>query len=481
MGVNNLRGEIMEENQLMVLGIDSSQAEEGIAQVAKDLTQLKKTAAEIGTILTKAFDPLLKSLDKVEISIHAMSASLVEVTGMLNALMLQLATEGSSGVFSATTDEIISTTELINASIEGGIGAILSVSIEKLVPIMTKALGDLGVALGIGTGGVLAIIAAVAAAIAAIVLLVANWDTCQAALTQGFSDFSESAGGSWWSLYNIIQPIVDYFNEAIDNLWENHLKPFWDDVCSACISIGEGITTIWNDVLLPVINWIINIFAPAIVSIVDVIVGAVSVIIAIIADVVGGIFKIVDGLIQFLAGVFTGDWKRTWEGIVKIFDGVFGIIVGIGKGVANGVIWAMNFLIAAMYSTVAAIVNGIGGIVQFAGHLFGQDWGFSMPSNPPQVPYLAKGAVLPANRPFLAVVGDQRHGTNVEAPLTTIQEAVALVMNDHIGAMMAGFEALLKEQQATRRTIEGIEIGDTVIGRAAERYGRKMAVVRGGY
>lgn len=42
MGVNNLRGEIMEERQLMVLGIDSSQAEEGIAQVAKDLTQLKK-------------------------------------------------------------------------------------------------------------------------------------------------------------------------------------------------------------------------------------------------------------------------------------------------------------------------------------------------------------------------------------------------------------------------------------------------------
>jgi hypothetical protein len=82
--------------------------------------------------------------------------------------------------------------------------------------------------------------------------------------------------------------------------------------------------------------------------------------------------------------------------------------------------------------------------------------------------------VLPANKPFLAVVGDQRHGTNVEAPLATIQEAVALVLEDHIGAMMAGFEALLKEQQATRRTIEGIEIGDAVIGRAAERYGRKI-------
>ena len=99
--------------------------------------------------------------------------------------------------------------------------------------------------------------------------------------------------------------------------------------------------------------------------------------------------------------------------------------------------------------------------------------------NVPQIPYLAKGAVLPANRPFLAVVGDQRHGTNVEAPLATIQEAVALVMDDHIAAMMAGFQALLNEQRATRQTIEGIQIGDTVIGQAVDRYRSKMAIVHG--
>ena len=87
--------------------------------------------------------------------------------------------------------------------------------------------------------------------------------------------------------------------------------------------------------------------------------------------------------------------------------------------------------------------------------------------------------MLPANRPFLAVVGDQRHGTNVEAPLATIQEAVSAVMGDHISAMMAGFEALLQEQQATRRTIEGIEIGDTVIGQAVQRYNSRLAVMNG--
>ena len=51
-----------------------------------------------------------------------------------------------------------------------------------------------------------------------------------------------------------------------------------------------------------------------------------------------------------------------------------------------------------------------------------------MPAKPPLIPKLAQGAVLPPNRPFLAMVGDQRSGTNVEAPLSTIEEAVENVL-----------------------------------------------------
>lgn len=46
----------------------------------------------------------------------------------------------------------------------------------------------------------------------------------------------------------------------------------------------------------------------------------------------------------------------------------------------------------------------------------------------PQIPYLAQGAVLPPNKPFMAMVGDQKNGTNIEAPLATIQEALANVL-----------------------------------------------------
>ena len=99
----------------------------------------------------------------------------------------------------------------------------------------------------------------------------------------------------------------------------------------------------------------------------------------------------------------------------------------------------------------------------------------------PQLPYLAKGAVLPANKPFMAVVGDQKHGTNVEAPLTVIQEAVATVMDDYAASNMAGHQATVSVLRELLEAVLGIQIGDDVIASAAARYERKMAVVRGGY
>ena len=98
----------------------------------------------------------------------------------------------------------------------------------------------------------------------------------------------------------------------------------------------------------------------------------------------------------------------------------------------------------------------------------------------PEVPMLARGAVIPSNAPFLAVLGDQKHGTNVEAPLATIQEAVALVMDDVVQSNLAGFEAVVSVLQEILETLLGIEIGDQVIAEAVQRYQAKMAVVRGG-
>ena len=106
--------------------------------------------------------------------------------------------------------------------------------------------------------------------------------------------------------------------------------------------------------------------------------------------------------------------------------------------------------------------------------------GLGIAARLPRIPHLARGAVLPANKPFLAMVGDQRHGTNIEAPLATIQEAVALVMQDQTAAILSGVQASVGIQREILEAVLGIQIGDDVIGRATARYNRKIAIAKGG-
>lgn len=113
--------------------------------------------------------------------------------------------------------------------------------------------------------------------------------------------------------------------------------------------------------------------------------------------------------------------------------------------------------------------SGGGYVVNGSGNLLGP--------RTADVPYLASGAVIPPNAPFMAVLGDQRHGTNVEAPLSTIQEAVSNAVGD---AILSGFAAMIQEQKATQEILRNIEIGDTVIGQAVDRYNEANNIMRGG-
>ena len=80
-----------------------------------------------------------------------------------------------------------------------------------------------------------------------------------------------------------------------------------------------------------------------------------------------------------------------------------------------------------------SMVNGMTGILnKIPGVNIGRvNWGNV------HIPRLAQGAVIPPNREFMAVLGDQHHGTNVEAPLETIQQAVAITMQPLMDAMLA--------------------------------------------
>ncbi len=149
-------------------------------------------------------------------------------------------------------------------------------------------------------------------------------------------------------------------------------------------------------------------------------------------------------------------------------------IIGYLNGMLRGGVKAVNALVQAMNSisfTFPDWVPGFGG----------KHFGFSLRTVAcPQIPYLARGAVLPANKPFLAVVGDQTHGTNVEAPLATIQQAVAQVMDSQTDAILAGFQASVGVQRQILEALLGIRIGDEEIALAAERYSQGRSIIWGG-
>ena len=191
-------------------------------------------------------------------------------------------------------------------------------------------------------------------------------------------------------------------------------------------------------------------------------------------DIMEHVINAVSGAVVLLSGILSGDWSKIWEGMGKVCKSTVNVIIGLLNGLIAALTGALNGVFKLLNKVSVKVPDWVPG-------LGGKTFGFQLKTlTAPQIPYLAKGAVLPANKPFLAMVGDQKHGTNVEAPLTTIQEAVALVMQDQTQAILAGFEASVGVQREILEAVLGIQIGDDVIGNAVARYHTKQAVIRGG-
>lgn len=147
-------------------------------------------------------------------------------------------------------------------------------------------------------------------------------------------------------------------------------------------------------------------------------------------DVVEGMKQIFSGLIEFLTGVFTLDWKKAWEGIKEIFRGIWNTIVGIFEAAVNLIIKGINWLIDQLNKIHFEIPDWVPGIG-------GKSFGINISHvNELKIPRLAQGAVIPPNREFMAVLGDQKSGTNIETPLATMVQAFkqALVESGYGGS-----------------------------------------------
>ena len=147
-------------------------------------------------------------------------------------------------------------------------------------------------------------------------------------------------------------------------------------------------------------------------------------------------------------------------------NAVIGVINGMIRGIVSGINIVSKALNAISFK-IPSWVPGFGG----------KSFKLNVPTiSAPQIPYLAQGAVIPPNKEFMAVLGDQKRGTNIEAPLDTIKQAVAEELSEYIDAMMAGFNAVVSSIDNKDLSVN---IGDENISQAVNRYNRKLAIIRG--
>lgn len=247
----------------------------------------------------------------------------------------------------------------------------------------------------------LAIIALIGVVIATLIDL---WNTDEEFRTQ-VQDAWNSVVAFFTDLWNsILKPIIDEVIETVKDIYEGTIKPIVEQV-------AKIILTLWSDILQPVLSWIIQSLGPSISDIAKTILAVVKWVVQNLGGLISGVLQIIQGVIDFIAGVFSGDWERAWKGIVNVFAGLFNSIASIVVAVVNVVITVINGLISLVYNAVVSLINlvanainGIAGMLGFTLHL-------GIDAEAPQIPYIkaprvgmATGGVVTG--PTQALIGE---------------------------------------------------------------------------
>ena len=278
-----------------------------------------------------------------------------------------------------------------------------------------------------------------------------NWGT---PIFDGLRTAVETTGELFLSLWdNMLKPIWDSFMAVIDELWTNHLRPLLDNFLDFVGELITGALTIYNQVISPIIIWLVEMLGPVVSTVLSAIFNTVGGIIGNIIDIISGLITVLKGIIQFIVGVFTGDWDKAWTGIKNIFGGVWDSLVALFKIPLNLIISGINLLVVGVANLMSSLVNIVVGAINLLikgvllplnlaidglNKIPGVDIKkveFSIPTVPAlgekvyQIPHLAKGAVIPPNREFMAVLGDQKQGTNIETPEALLRQ----IMREELG------------------------------------------------
>lgn len=232
-----------------------------------------------------------------------------------------------------------------------------------------------------------------------------------------------------------IVPILDKLAKKFKEVMEG---PVGDAIDSALKFLGKlvkAIQLLWEEVLLPFVLWLIKTLVPILAPIIETIGNVFLNVFGGIANIVSAVFDILSGLIDFIVGVFTGDWEKAWLGIKEIFGGVWKGIKAIIETIINSIVDIVEGLVKTVATAIEKVIGyfndgekkakssttgGYGG----GGRTFSSYQSKPYAAYSSYVPQLATGTVVPPKAGnFLAMLGDNNKDYEVVSPLETMKQA----------------------------------------------------------
>ncbi|WP_125121746.1 hypothetical protein [Streptococcus intermedius] len=124
-----------------------------------------------------------------------------------------------------------------------------------------------------------------------------------------------------------VNPVIKKFGEGFKKVYVEHVKPTIDKIGESLGGMYDAFKKLWDEILQPFFEWIAANVWPIIAPIVENIGNEFLNTLGLIFDIIGRLFEILRGVIDFLVGVFTGDWSLAWQGILEILHAIFDPIV----------------------------------------------------------------------------------------------------------------------------------------------------------
>ncbi len=372
-------------------GLDFNWGEkfDGVDKVSEKVEQLLGHVQKLGDFFDKYKVPIITTLAAI-----AAGFATIKIAGFV------------TGIANATTG----VGAFINAAMNWGLlktiwAGIVTTASSLLVPIVA----------------IVGVVMAVTGAIAQL------WQTNE--------DFRNNVITAWNGIKDTLQniwntvlsPVFDSIKSMLFNIWDLGVKPLWEGWVDFVASVVAAMSNLWTNTLKPLVDWFINYFMPPLVDIFHVLSGVVSFVMSTIGIVIGnafknigvyieGVIKVFQGIITFLTGVFTGDWKKAWEGVKQIFSSIVGtfkdvfkntwdaivkifsaggkIFDGIKDGIANvfrtivnSLISGINRIIAVPFNVINGTLNKVRSISILGAKPFSGLWGEN-PIGVPQIPKL---------------------------------------------------------------------------------------------